>query len=131
MKKISVILLACILLMTVSAKAEEKLQILPSPVSDRTFQYVKISETFMGTPLAIEAVVPHALFVIGAEESADLFLQTAGMAYMIGQWTQDPGTSVQKIKQNDNLAPVTLDKDLTEEDIKEFNIVLVGTKNIF
>jgi hypothetical protein len=69
--------------------------------------------------------------VIGADESADLFIQTAGMAYMIGQWTQDPGTSIQKIKQNDNLAPVTLDKDLTEEEIKEFNIVLVGTKNIY
>ncbi len=131
MKKITVTLLACILMITVSARAEKKLQILPTPVSDRTFQYVEISETFMGTPLAIEAVVPHALFVIGAEESADLFIQTAGMAYMIGQWTQDPGTSIQKIKQNDNLAPVALDKDLTEEDIKEFNIVLVGTKNIF
>ena len=82
------------------------------------------------SPLAIEAVVPNALFVIGAEESADLFLQTAGMAYMIGQWTQDPGTSVQKIQQNDNLAPVVLDKDLSEEDIKGFNIVLVGKKNI-
>ena len=131
MKKITVTLLVCILMISVSARAEKKLQILPTPVSDRTFQYVKISETFMGTPLAIEALVPYALFVIGTEESADLFLQTAGLAYMIGQWTQDPGTSVQKIQQNDNLAPVTLDKNLSEEDIKEFNIVLVGKNNIY
>ena len=131
MTKKTALVLSCTLLLTVSAQAGEKLQILPTPAADRTFQYVRIADTFLGTPLSIEALVPNVRFILGEEESADLYIQTAGMAYMIGQWTQDPGTSVQKIQQNENLAPVTLDKNLSEKDLKGFNIVLVGKNNIF
>jgi len=106
------------------ANAGEKPQILPTPVSDRTFQYLQISKTFMGTPLEIEALVPYALFVIGEKESPELFIQVASMAYMIGQWSQEPGTSVEMIKQNKNLPPIILDRDISDEDIKTHNLYL-------
>jgi hypothetical protein len=116
--------------MTVSSgHAGGKPQILPAPVSDRTFQYLQISKTFMGTPLEVEALVPYALFVIGEKESPDLFIQVASMAYMIGQWSQEPGTSVEKVKQNKNLPPIILDKDISDEDIKAHNLVVVGKNN--
>jgi len=129
MKKLLVLIFISIVMTISHADAGGKTSILPDPVSDRTFQYLHISKTFMGTPLEIEALVPYALFVIGEKESPDLFMQAAGMAYMIGQWSQEPGTSVDKIKQNKNLAPVIFDKDLTDKHIKGHNLVVVGMNN--
>ena len=130
MNKVLNMLMMCLIIMSSQAYAGEKTKILPTPVSDRTFQYLQISKTFMGTPLEIEALVPNALFVIGEKESPDLFIQVASMAYMIGQWSQEPGTSVEKVKQNKNLPPVILDKDISDEDIKAHNLVVVGKNNI-
>ncbi len=84
----------------------------------------------METPLEVEALVPYALFVIGEKESPELFIQASGMAYMIGQWSQEPGTSVEKVKQNKNLSPIILDKDISDEDIKAHNLVVIGKNNI-
>jgi hypothetical protein len=83
----------------------------------------------MGTPLQIEALTPHALFVIGAGEQPSLYLQAATMAYMLGQWTQEPGTSLEKIKTNQNLGPVLLDKQLTPAKIAHHNLVIIGKNN--
>ncbi len=130
MKKGLSLLLICIFMGISQSNAGGKLQILPTPVSDRTFQYLQISKTFMGTPLEVEALVPYALIVIGEKESPELFIQVASMAYMIGQWSQEPGTSVEKIKQNKNLPPIILDKDISDEDIKAHNLVVVGKNNI-
>jgi hypothetical protein len=129
MKRILNLLMIFLFVTVSSGHAGEKPQILPTPLSDRTFQYLQISNTFMGTPLEIEALVPYALFVIGENESPDLFIQVASMAYMIGQWSQEPGSSVEKVKQNKNLPPILLDKDISDEDIKAHNLVVVGKNN--
>jgi hypothetical protein len=129
MKKVLSLLVISVFMTVSSGHAGGKPQILPAPVSDRTFQYLQISKTFMGTPLEVEALVPYALFVIGEKESPDLFIQVASMAYMIGQWSQEPGTSVEKVKQNKNLPPIILDKDISDEDIKAHNLVVVGKNN--
>ncbi len=105
--------------------------ILPESTSDRTFQFVKTASTFSGTPLSVNALVPNALVVLGETESRDLFIEAAGIAYMIGQWTHDPGTSVESIRAGDRLAPVRLDTSLKEEDIRHHNIILLGKKNAY
>lgn len=129
MNKVLSLLMMCLIIMSSQVYAGEKTKILPTPVSDRTFQYLQISKTFMGTPLEVEALVPHALFVIGEKESPDLFIQVASMAYMIGQWSQEPGTSVEMVEENKTLPPVTLDKDLSDADKKAHNLVVVGKNN--
>ncbi len=93
--------LNCALMLLLAAKAAGAVQILPTPQSDRTFQFVHKSQTFLGTPLQTEALTPHALIVVGAGEQPSLYLQAATMAYMIGQWTQEPGTSLEKVKPPD------------------------------
>ena len=130
MKKVLIVFMISLFVAISLGHAADKIQILPTPLSDRTFQYLQISNTFMGTPLEIEALVPYALFVIGEKESPDMFIQVAGMAYMIGQWSQEPGTSVEKVKQNKNLSPILLDKEVSDEDIKARNLIVVGKKNI-
>lgn len=105
------------------------MQILPTPTADRTFQFVKMDRSFVGTPLEVDALVPHALFVVGAEESAALTVQAGNMAYMIGQWSNEPGTSLEAIQMKANLGPVLLDRELTEEQIADHNLVLVGSNN--
>jgi hypothetical protein len=58
MKRILNLLMIFLFVTVSSGHAGEKPQILPTPLSDRTFQYLQISNTFMGTPLEIEALVP-------------------------------------------------------------------------
>lgn len=111
------------------AAVAKGVQILPQPDADRTFQFTRLSKSFMGTPLEAEAIVPHAVFVIGADDSADLAIQVATMTYMVGQWSQEPGTSLEMVKTNQNLGPVVLDKDLTEAQMADHNLVVVGQKN--
>lgn len=112
-----------------SGYTDDMLQVLPTSFSDRTFPYLQVSEAFAGIPLQTEALVPHALIVVGEKETSDILVQAAGMAYMIGQWSQDPGTSVTKVRQGKSLFPVVLDRDLTDEDIHSFNLIAVGKKN--
>ena len=102
---------------------------MPTPTADRTFRFVHTSTSFLGTPLAVEAVAPYALFIIGAEESPELSVPAATMAYMIGQWSQEPGTSLEMIKANQNLGPLVLDKNLTQAEIESRNLVVVGKRN--
>ena len=115
--------LACALLLFAVSHAATAVQILPTPLSDRTFQFVHTSQTFMGTPLQIEALTPYALFVVGTGEDPSLYVQAATMAYMVGQWSQEPGTSVESIKTNQSLGPVLLDKDLTPEQVAHHNLI--------
>lgn len=121
--------LACALFVLAAGQSTAAVQILPTPLSDRTFQFVHRSQSFLGTPLQTEALTPHALFVIGGGEQADLYLQAATMAYMIGQWTQEPGTSVEKIKRNQNLGPILLDEQLSPQHIAARNLVIIGKNN--
>ncbi len=121
--------LALALLLLAVGKAAIAVQILPEPFSDRTFQFLHTSQTFMGTPLKTEALIPYALFVIGAGEEPSLYLQAATMAYMVGQWSQEPGTSLEKVKTNQNLGPVLLDKQLTREQVANHNLVIIGKNN--
>lgn len=113
-----------------AASADGGVDILPGPFADRTFQYVKIAETFLGTPLKTDALVPNILIVVSRREDPDLVLQAANIAYMIGQWTHEPGTSVEKVKSKADLGPVRFDTDLTEEDIKGANLLVLGKNNI-
>lgn len=73
---------ACALLLFAASHAAAAVQILPTPLSDRTFQFVHISQTFLGTPLQIEALTPYALFVIGAGEDPGLYIQAATLRAM-------------------------------------------------
>ncbi len=130
MKNVLRMMVVLLLLPVLSnAVAAQQLQILPTPTADRTFQFVHTSTSFLGTPLAVEAVVPYALIVIGADESPELATQAATMAYMIGQWSQEPGTSLEMIKKNQNLGPLVLDKSLTQAEIKNRHLVVVGKRN--
>ena len=109
--------------------ATAAVQILPTPLADRTFQFVHISESFLGTPLKVDALTPYALFVLGPEKTPALYVQAATMAYMVGQWSQEPGTSLAMIKTNQNLGPVVLDTDLTPDQIANHNLVVLGKGN--
>ncbi|HHD64345.1 MAG TPA: hypothetical protein ENK96_08315 [Desulfobulbaceae bacterium] len=68
---------------------------------------------------------------MGKAESPNLFIEAAGIAYMLGQWTHDPGTSVKAIRSRDRLAPISIDTSLKEEDIHRHNIILLGKKNAY
>ncbi len=118
-------------LAAVSAWATPKLQILPTPVADRTFQFVKPGKSFLGTPLEVDSLTPHTLFVVGENDSSEFFSQAATMAFMVGQWAQEPGTSVEMVKTNRNLGPVVLDTEITEDQTARYNLVLLGTNNRF
>ncbi len=131
MRRFAVMLSAVLTLSAMNAWSEPKLQILPTPVSDRTFQFVGPGKSFLGTPLEVESLTPYALFVVGATESNQLLVQAATMAFMVGQWSQEPGTSLEMVKANRNLGPVWLDVDLTEEQIAQHNLVLLGKNNRF
>jgi hypothetical protein len=111
------------------SEPELELQILPTPTADRTFQFVKPGKSFMGTPLEVESLTPHALLVIGRKEASGMAVQAATMAFMVGQWTQEPGTSLEMVKIRQNLGPVWLDTDLTEDQIARHNLVLLGKNN--
>ena len=111
------------------AWATPKLQILPTPVADRTFQFVKPGKSFLGTPLEVDSLTPHTLFVVGRNDSGELFVQASTMAFMVGQWAQEPGTSVEMVKTNRNLGPVVLDTDITEDQLAGYDLVLLGKKN--
>lgn len=118
--------LAFLSLAVTDAAAQPKLQILPTPTADRTFQFVKPGTSFMGTPLQVESLTPHALFVIGRDESNELLVHAATMAFMVGQWAQEPGTSLEMVKTNRNLGPVWLDTDLSDAQIAQHNLVVLG-----
>jgi hypothetical protein len=118
-----------VLLSHAAVQASGDVDILPTPTSDSTFQFLKLGKAFAGTPLEVDALVPNALFVIGDSESPALFIQVANMAYMIGSWAHDPGASVEEVRQNLNLPPVVLEKDLSPERIKNYNLVVVGKEN--
>ncbi len=117
------------LLLGMPASAETTVSILPTATADRTFQFVQPARTFLGTPLEIDSLTPYALFVVGQEEDQQLFTQAATMAFMIGQWAQDPGTSLEAVRANRNLGPVVLDVELTDEHVAERNLVVLGSKN--
>ncbi len=122
---------AVLMLTAVDAWAQPKIQIMPSPLSDRTFQFVKPGKSFLGTPLEIDSLTPHALFVFGRTDSSQFAVQAATMAFMVGQWAQDPGTSVEMVKTNRNLGPLLLDTDITDDQIAQHNLVLMGKGNRF
>ena len=105
------------------------IQILPEPTSDRTFQFLRIEETFKGSPLKVKALVPNAVIVIGSAEDPALMKQAGAIAFMLGQWAHDPGSSVERIRQNATLAPIMLDSEVTEKVISEFNLIVLGSKN--
>lgn len=42
--------------------------------------------------------MPYALIVVGVDEFSELFLQTLTLANAIGQWSQEPGTSLGMIE---------------------------------
>jgi hypothetical protein len=121
--------ISCALFLLVLGNTAAAVQILPTPYADRTFQFIRTSQTFMGTPLQTKALTPYALFVIGSTEQPDFYPQAATIAYMIGQWTQEPGTSLEKVKTNQNLGPVLLDRQLTPEQISHRNLVIIGKNN--
>ncbi len=107
------------------------LQIGPSPFADRTFNYLRVDSTFQGIPLKTTALVPASIVVLGAREDRQMFVQAANIAFMLGQWSDDVGSSVGKIKQNKTYKPVVLAKDVTKQMLKNFNVILLGRKNRF
>lgn len=107
----------------------QPVKILPDPFADRTFQFVRVEGTFAGTPLLTQALVPHVTIVVGEKESPQLFLAAASMAYMLGQWTHDPGTSVEAIRSGAELVPVRTDRSLREDDLARGNVILLGRNN--
>ncbi len=111
------------------ANTVSAIQILPTPLADRKFQYVRIEEIFTGSPLATKALVPNALIVIGTEEKGSIVRQAIAVAYMLGLWTQDPGSSVEKIKKNITLAPVITDGEVSPEITKNYNLIVIGRHN--
>ncbi len=117
------------LMLGMPALAETKVSILPTATADRTFQFVQPARTFLDTPLEVDSLTPYALFVVGQDEDQQLFTQAATMAFMIGQWAQDPGTSLEAVRANRNLGPVVLDVELTDEQVAERNLVVLGSKN--
>ena len=84
MKNTIIFSVAFATLAAVGAWATPKLQILPTPVADRTFQFVKPGKSFLGTPLEVDSLTPHTLFVVGRNDSGELFVQAATMAFMVG-----------------------------------------------
>ncbi len=108
---------------------EAAIKILPTTLSDRTFQYLRIEETFKGSPLKVKALVPNAVVVIGQGEDAGLVKQAIAISYMLGQWTEDPGSSIEKIKTGKTLAPVLTDKEITEDIYTDYNLIVVGLNN--
>ena len=56
--------IAYALLLLATVNTATAVQILPTPHADRSFQFIRTSQTFMGTPLQTEALTPHALFII-------------------------------------------------------------------
>ncbi len=107
----------------------QPVKILPEPLSDRTFQYTQVAKTFKGTPLAIEALVPAVQIVVGRKESPELILQASHLSFMLGQWTHDARTQMKKVKQNLDLAPIKFVDQLSEADLKNFNLIVLGKKN--
>ncbi len=105
--------------------------ILPNSLADRTFQFTRIEPVFSGTPLKTDALVPNVLVVAGRQEKPELLLQAAQIAYMLGQWTEDPGSSLEKVKQNVNLAPIKFDDQVSDTELKNFNLIVLGTQNRF
>ncbi len=103
--------------------------ILTEPTSDRTFQFLRIEGTFKGSPLKVKALVPNAVIVIGSAEDPALMKQAGAIAFMLGQWAHDPGSSVERIKQNATLAPIMLDSEVTEKTVSAFNLIVLGRKN--
>ncbi|MHB2147568.1 cellulose biosynthesis cyclic di-GMP-binding regulatory protein BcsB [Calditrichota bacterium LG25] len=125
-------LLSFVLLAALAGNSPRRsVQILPEPLADRTFQYTRILPTFGGTPLEVEALVPNALIVVGRQEAPELVLQAGQVAFMLGQWIHDAGVSLEKVKQGVNLAPLKFDDQVTESDLKQFNLIVLGTKNKF
>ncbi len=131
MRKTVVSSIAAITLVAMNTWAAPEVQILPTPVADRTFQFVEPGRSFLGTPLEVDALTPYSLFVVGQNESGELLVQAATMAFMVGQWAQEPGTSLEMVKSNRNLGPVVLDTELTDEQIAQHNLVIIGKENRF
>jgi hypothetical protein len=131
MKNCTISIFAVLMLATINASGGSTLQILPTPVADRTFQFAKPGKSFLGTPLEVDSLTPHALFVVGQSESNPLLVQAATMAFMVGQWAQEPGTTLEMVRTNRNLGPVWLDTDLTQGQITQHNLVLLGKNNRF
>ncbi len=118
-----------VLSFTLLNTVEAAIKILPTPLSDRTFQYVRIEETFKGSPLKVKALVPNVIVVIGQGEDAELLKQAIAISYMLGQWTDDPGSSIEKIKTGKTLAPVLTDKEINEDIYTDYNLIVVGLNN--
>ena len=110
------------------AEASQKLQIFPTPHSRQDIPVRAYKLSFLDFPLAVEAVVPYALVLVGVDKSSELFIQAATMDYVIGQWSQEPGTSLEMIKANQNLGPLVLDKNLTRSQIRFTNRYLILCK---
>ncbi len=115
----------------IASVAEAAVTVLPDPTADRTFQFVKISTTFMGSPLAGEALVPNVIFTVGKGEAPEITRHVTGMAFMLGQWTHDPGSSVEMVRNKDSFAPFRFDTEITGEMERSYNVVVVGKKNRF
>jgi|GEM_PF-734910 len=111
------------------AAADKPPKILPEATADRTFPYLQQAQTFQGTPLAVKALVPRALVVVGEDAGPRMQVQAANIAYMLGQWSQDPGTSLEAVQAGANLAPVALASELSEEQTRSRDIILLGTGN--
>ena len=107
----------------------QPVKVLPEPLSDRTFQYARVARTFTGTPLAVEALVPVVQNVMGREESPELVLQASQLSFMLGQWTHDARTQMEKVKLNLDLASIKFADQLSEAELKNFNLIVLGKKN--
>lgn len=110
-------------------KAQQTITIFPQPLADRTFQYVKVDSAFSGIPLRSEALLPNVVVVVGREESPELILQAGQIAFMLGQWVDDAGTSLKKMKQNVDLAPILFDDQINKVDVSSQNFIVLGKKN--
>ena len=107
----------------------QPVKVLPEPLSDRTFQYTRVARTFTGTLLAVEALVPAVQNVMGREESPELILQASQLSFMLGQWTHDARTQMEKVKLNLDLASIKFADQLSEAELKNFNLIVLGKKN--
>ncbi len=94
--------------------------------ADRTFPYVRYDTSFVGFPFqSSDVLLPNFRILVSPKESPEILQKVFNVAYFVGQWTDDFGSSRFNF-QKDSFPNLV---ELSENTEYEGNLVVVGTKN--
>ena len=94
--------------------------------ADRLFPYIKYGEAYRGTPFhSYKVAIPNVKILVSPDESPYIVLSTYKIAYFLGQWTKDFGSSGKQYMEKRFPNLVIFDRNTDYDG----NLIVIGTKN--